>query len=93
MSADRFIKYACPCDRYFPPNDTHKLCVICLGMEHAGLALEGATVALLTVIVNTVKKLHSASLAFLPDLHDEVCSLPEFFHPLSKHQGVGGTGM
>ncbi len=31
-----------PCPRYLTPDDTHDLCVFCLGEEHARDVLEGA---------------------------------------------------
>lgn len=31
-----------PCPRFLTPHDTHNLCVICLGKEHARSVLEGA---------------------------------------------------
>ncbi len=30
-----------PCPRYLTPDDTHNLCVFCLGKEHARDVLEG----------------------------------------------------
>ncbi|KAL0152305.1 hypothetical protein M9458_052028 [Cirrhinus mrigala] len=37
-----FRKCADPCPRYLTPDDTHDLCVFCLGKEHARDVLEGA---------------------------------------------------
>ncbi|KAL0173793.1 hypothetical protein M9458_029761, partial [Cirrhinus mrigala] len=37
-----FRKCADPCPRYLTPDDTHDLCVFCLGEEHARDVLEGA---------------------------------------------------
>ncbi|KAL0169000.1 hypothetical protein M9458_037222, partial [Cirrhinus mrigala] len=37
-----FRKCADPCPRYLTPDDTHDLCVFCLGEEHAHDVLEGA---------------------------------------------------
>ncbi|KAL0158365.1 hypothetical protein M9458_046441, partial [Cirrhinus mrigala] len=37
-----FRKCADPCPRYLTPDDTHDLCVFCLGEEHAHNVLEGA---------------------------------------------------
>lgn len=34
-----------PCQRYLTPDDTHSLCVSCLGKEHARDVLEGAICA------------------------------------------------
>ncbi|XDV17755.1 hypothetical protein PO909_023574 [Leuciscus waleckii] len=43
--AESFRKCADPCPRYLTPGDTHELCVLCLGKEHAQAALEGAVCA------------------------------------------------
>ncbi|KAI2647320.1 hypothetical protein H4Q32_030850 [Labeo rohita] len=37
-----FKKCADPCPTYFTPDDTHDLCIMCLGEEHARNVLEGA---------------------------------------------------
>ncbi len=36
-----FKKCVDPCPRYLTPDDTHNLCVFCLGKEHARDVLEG----------------------------------------------------
>ncbi len=36
-----FKKCVDPCPRYLTPDDTHDLCVFCLGEEHARNVLEG----------------------------------------------------
>ncbi len=36
-----FRRYADPCLRFLTPDDTHDLCVMCLGEEHARSVLEG----------------------------------------------------
>ncbi len=36
-----FKKFVDPCPRYLTPDDTHDLCVFCLGEEHARNVLEG----------------------------------------------------
>ncbi len=41
-SSSRFRSCAPPCICYIVPGDTHDLCVVCLGAEHARSALEGA---------------------------------------------------
>ncbi|KAL0151772.1 hypothetical protein M9458_052923 [Cirrhinus mrigala] len=42
MSAEtQFRKCASPCDRFVTPQDSHALCVACLGEKHAVAALEG----------------------------------------------------
>ncbi|CAM4608253.1 unnamed protein product [Leuciscus chuanchicus] len=41
----RFRQCASPCPRYLSEGDTHVLCVVCLGVEHARAALEGAVCA------------------------------------------------
>ncbi len=41
-SSSRFRSCVPPCGRYMVPGDTHDLCVVCLGVEHARSALEGA---------------------------------------------------
>ncbi|XP_067241145.1 uncharacterized protein [Chanodichthys erythropterus] len=38
----QFRKCASPCTRFIPDGDTHDMCVVCLGVEHAQAALEGA---------------------------------------------------
>ena len=43
--AESFRKCADPCPRYLTPGDSHELCVLCLGKEHAQAALEGAVCA------------------------------------------------
>ncbi|XP_056596267.1 uncharacterized protein LOC130414411 [Triplophysa dalaica] len=42
MSEKSFRHCAPPCSRFITSNDTHDLCVVCLGAEHAQSALEGA---------------------------------------------------
>ncbi len=37
----RFRRCVDPCQRFLTPDDTHDLCVICLGEEHARSVLEG----------------------------------------------------
>ncbi len=37
----RFRRCADPCQRFLTPDDTHDLCVMCLGEEHARSVLEG----------------------------------------------------
>ncbi|KAJ7990662.1 hypothetical protein DPEC_G00302720 [Dallia pectoralis] len=39
----RFRQCASPCNRFLTGRDTHVLCVVCLGEEHAQLALEEAS--------------------------------------------------
>lgn len=41
-----FRKCADLCERFLTPGDTHNLCVLCLGEEHARSALEGAGCAI-----------------------------------------------
>ena len=41
-SGSRFKLCVPPCSRYITSGDTHSLCVVCLGAEHAESALEGA---------------------------------------------------
>ncbi len=41
-SSSRFRSRVPPCGRYMVPGDTHDLCVVCMGAEHARSALEGA---------------------------------------------------
>ncbi len=40
-AAKRFRKCVDPCQRFLTPDDTHDLCVMCLGEEHARSVLEG----------------------------------------------------
>ncbi|KAL0180337.1 hypothetical protein M9458_025779, partial [Cirrhinus mrigala] len=42
VTSKAFRKCADPCPRYLTPDDTHDLCVFCLGEEHARDVLEGA---------------------------------------------------
>lgn len=42
MSERNFKRCVPPCERFITPSDPHKLCVLCLGAQHARLALEGA---------------------------------------------------
>ncbi len=37
----RFRRCADPCQHFLTPDDTHDLCVMCLGEEHARSVLEG----------------------------------------------------
>ncbi len=41
-SRSRYRLRVPPCPRYITSGDTHSLCVVCLGVNHAELALEGA---------------------------------------------------
>lgn len=41
MAAQALSKCFHPCQRFLTPNDTHEMCVICLGEEHARSVLEG----------------------------------------------------
>ena len=41
----QFRQCASPCPRFLAEGDTHSLCVVCLGAEHAQAALEGAVCA------------------------------------------------
>lgn len=45
-----------PCNIFITPDDTHNLCVICLGVEHTRSALKGAGCAHCDHF--TVKKVH-----------------------------------
>ncbi|CAM4635653.1 unnamed protein product [Leuciscus chuanchicus] len=40
--SEQFKKCVHPCPRYISGSDTHQLCVLCLGVQHARAALEGA---------------------------------------------------
>ena len=40
-----FRQCASPCPRYLSEGDTHSLCVVCLGVEHARAVLKGAVCA------------------------------------------------
>ncbi|KAL0176947.1 hypothetical protein M9458_029277, partial [Cirrhinus mrigala] len=42
LSAERSVLCVPPCKRYITSGDTHSMCVVCLGAEHAASALEGA---------------------------------------------------
>ncbi len=42
MSEHSFKRCVPPCERYITPSDSHELCVVCLGAQHARSALEGA---------------------------------------------------
>ena len=42
QSSDQFRMCVHPCPRYITGRDTHVLCIVCLGEEHAQSALEGA---------------------------------------------------
>ncbi len=52
-----FKKCVDPCPRYLTPDDTHNLCVFCLGKEHARDVLEGKSAC--TVRFFSMKKLRS----------------------------------
>ncbi len=52
-----FKKCVDPCPRYLTPDDTHNLCVFCLGKEHARDVLEGKSAC--TVSFFSMKKLRS----------------------------------
>ncbi|KAL0183577.1 hypothetical protein M9458_019273, partial [Cirrhinus mrigala] len=41
-SEPRYRQCVPPCSRFIPRGDTHSLCVVCLGADHAESALEGA---------------------------------------------------
>ncbi|KAL0149575.1 hypothetical protein M9458_055102 [Cirrhinus mrigala] len=41
-SGSCYRQYVPPCKRYITSEDTHNMCVVCLGAEHAASALEGA---------------------------------------------------
>jgi hypothetical protein len=41
-SEQQFRKCVPPCPRYITGGDTHDLCVVCMGVQHAQSALEGA---------------------------------------------------
>ena len=42
MEKQQFKQCVTPCPRFITGGDTHELCVMCLGLEHAQSALEGA---------------------------------------------------
>ncbi len=52
-----FKKCVDPCPRYLTPDDTHNLCVFCLGKEHARDVLEGRICVHCELF--SMKKLHS----------------------------------
>ncbi|KAL0152362.1 hypothetical protein M9458_052087 [Cirrhinus mrigala] len=58
-----FRKCADPCPRYLTPDDTHDLCVFCLGEEHARDVLEGAVCVHCELF--PMRKLHSRLSLFL----------------------------
>ncbi len=49
-SSSRFRSCVPPCGCYIVPGDTHDLCVVCLGVEHARSALEGARNAAVCIV-------------------------------------------
>ncbi len=57
-----FKKCVDPCPRYLTPDDTHNLCVFCLGKEHARDVLELKSAC--TVSLFSMKKLRSRQSLF-----------------------------
>ncbi len=51
-----------PCPRYLTPDDTHDLCVFCLGEEHARDVLEGAICVHCELFLDEKAPLSSVSL-------------------------------
>ncbi len=83
ITSKAFKKCVDPCPRYLAPDDTHYLCVFCLGKEHARDVLEGKICVHCELF--SMKKLRSRLSLFRGKRGS--CLLPAIWDPLLPRHG------